>query len=204
MEQHFACSHADYKVKWDSAAQHCKEVAESRRDCQGLDSGLATQALRQLKLDGQSQKDNVETAREFGDGDLCVRCGEAVEDLEHIAHHCPAWAAERREVALPASALKAPPCAKLQPRLWFPGLLGPSEKWSTVCQAVRNFWLLVGPKMRIRSEQWPRVRLPAPEGPELVPEVVETVATAALPAAPFGVGPHQRVVEHETYLTCAI
>eukprot|EP00971_Amphidinium_carterae_P004411 88351-Amphidinium_carterae.2 len=49
--------------------------------------------------------------------------------------------------------------------------------WSTVCQAVRNF--LVGPKLRIRPEQWPGVRLPAPEP---VPEVVETVATAAFPA----------------------
>eukprot|EP00971_Amphidinium_carterae_P119498 2367214-Amphidinium_carterae.1 len=44
---------------------------------------------------------------------LCVRCGEAVEDLEHIVHHCPAWAAERREVELPVSALAAPPCVKL-------------------------------------------------------------------------------------------
>eukprot|EP00971_Amphidinium_carterae_P289910 5756530-Amphidinium_carterae.1 len=34
------------------------------------------------------------------------------------------------------------------------------QHWGTVCQAVRHFWLLVGPKMRIRPEQWPRVRLP--------------------------------------------
>eukprot|EP00971_Amphidinium_carterae_P327379 6458705-Amphidinium_carterae.3 len=44
---------------------------------------------------------------------MCVRCGEAVEDLEHIVHHCAAWAAERREVVLPACALEAPPCVKL-------------------------------------------------------------------------------------------
>eukprot|EP00971_Amphidinium_carterae_P225881 4479955-Amphidinium_carterae.1 len=37
----------------------------------------------------------------------------AAEDLEHIVHHCPACAAERREVALPASVLDAPPCVKL-------------------------------------------------------------------------------------------
>eukprot|EP00971_Amphidinium_carterae_P161667 3204917-Amphidinium_carterae.1 len=33
--------------------------------------------------------------------------------------------------------------------------LEPSEEWkqwSTVCQAVRNFWLLVGPKLRVRPE----------------------------------------------------
>eukprot|EP00971_Amphidinium_carterae_P133451 2643211-Amphidinium_carterae.1 len=87
----------------------------------GRDSGLATQTLRQLKLDGQSQKDI---------GDLRVRCGEAVEDLEHIVHHCLAWA------ALPASALEAPPCVKMaccllrkgrlcltMNRLWLPGLV---------------------------------------------------------------------------------
>eukprot|EP00971_Amphidinium_carterae_P093819 1856468-Amphidinium_carterae.1 len=50
---------------------------------------------------------------ELGVGDLCVRCGEAVEDLEHIVHPCPAWAAERWQVELPASALDAPPCVKL-------------------------------------------------------------------------------------------
>eukprot|EP00971_Amphidinium_carterae_P074173 1465797-Amphidinium_carterae.1 len=59
--------------------------------------------------------------------------------------------------------------------------LEPSEEWkhwSTVCQVVRNCWLLVGPIRRICLEQWPRVRLPTPE-PE--PEIVETVSTAALP-----------------------
>eukprot|EP00971_Amphidinium_carterae_P277121 5499282-Amphidinium_carterae.1 len=53
-------------------------------------------------------------------GDLCVRCGEAVENLEHIVHHFPACAAERREVALPASALDAPPCVKLHGLLSVP------------------------------------------------------------------------------------
>eukprot|EP00971_Amphidinium_carterae_P255374 5069779-Amphidinium_carterae.1 len=125
-----------------------KKVAEYWPDFQGLDSGLATQALRQLKLDGQSQKDNVKTAlnavlggvwhearvhAEFGVGDLCVRCSEAVEDLEHIVHHCPAWAAEKREVELPAFALKVPPCVKLR------GLL-PAPKMQVVIkhEPVRN------------------------------------------------------------------
>eukprot|EP00971_Amphidinium_carterae_P269704 5350363-Amphidinium_carterae.1 len=30
--------------------------------------------------------------------------------------------------------------------------------WELVAKAVRNFWLLVGPKLRA----WPRVRLPTP------------------------------------------
>eukprot|EP00971_Amphidinium_carterae_P193366 3837126-Amphidinium_carterae.1 len=65
----------------------------------------------------------------------------------------------------------------------------PSEEWKqwgTVCQPLQSFWLLVGPKLRIRPEKWP------PGGVEL----------AVLPAAPFVVGPHQRVVEHETYDVC--
>eukprot|EP00971_Amphidinium_carterae_P048451 955052-Amphidinium_carterae.1 len=49
--------------------------------------------------------------------------------------------------------------------------LEPSQKWKqwgTVCQAVRKFWHMVGPKWRERLEQWPRVRLPAPESePEI-------------------------------------
>eukprot|EP00971_Amphidinium_carterae_P133603 2646081-Amphidinium_carterae.1 len=72
----------------------------------GLDSGLASQTFRQLKLDGQSQKDSVKSALNAAlggvwhetransvvdVGEMCVRCGEAVEDLEHIVHHCPAW-----------------------------------------------------------------------------------------------------------------
>eukprot|EP00971_Amphidinium_carterae_P012396 243964-Amphidinium_carterae.1 len=240
--QRFSWADAYYKVKWDSALHLCRGVADSRPDFQGLDSGLATQALRQLKLDGQSQNDNA------------------------------AWHAERREVAIPASVLEAPPCVELHglllaPRrqvvinhepgfgfqawrshytgespglkqsvhfaellatvkrwknaslnglsviakVWFLAFMlcvpkgavmpiwrlnngtrehvpfEPSEEWKQwgiICQAV-NHWLLVGPKPRIRPEQWPRVRLPAPE-PEL-------------PAAPFVVGPHQRVVEHVTY-----
>eukprot|EP00971_Amphidinium_carterae_P243567 4836953-Amphidinium_carterae.1 len=79
---------SDYKVKWDSALHHCQGAAEARPDFQGLEVGLATQALRQLKLHGQCRKDNAKTAlraalggvwhearvhAEFGD--FCVRCG---------------------------------------------------------------------------------------------------------------------------------
>eukprot|EP00971_Amphidinium_carterae_P085148 1684554-Amphidinium_carterae.1 len=50
-------------------------------------------------------------------------------------------------------------------------------------------WLLVGPKLRNRSEQWPKVRLLA-----LVPEpqIGETAGSAVLPAAPIVIRPHQR------------
>eukprot|EP00971_Amphidinium_carterae_P072112 1426266-Amphidinium_carterae.1 len=61
----------------------------------------------------------------------------------------------------------------------------------TVCQEVRHFWL----KLRIRLENWPRVRLP------VLVEVVPVMETN-LPAAPFEVGPHRRVVEHATYAMC--
>eukprot|EP00971_Amphidinium_carterae_P022765 448835-Amphidinium_carterae.1 len=74
------------------------------------------------------------------------------------------------------------------------------KQWGTVCQVVRSFWLLVCPKLRVRPEQGPRVRLPAPE---LVHEVVEPAELAVLPAAPFVVGPRQRGVEHETYAICS-
>eukprot|EP00971_Amphidinium_carterae_P340338 6478629-Amphidinium_carterae.1 len=79
----------------------CKGVADTRPDFQ---------TLKQLKLDGESQRDTVKIApvhAESGVGDLCVRCGEAMEDLEHIVHHCPAWNGEQPEVGIPASALEA-------------------------------------------------------------------------------------------------
>eukprot|EP00971_Amphidinium_carterae_P087879 1739053-Amphidinium_carterae.1 len=40
-------------------------------------------------------------------------------------------------------------------------------RWEVVAQAVRNFWLMVGPKLRDRPEAWPRVRLPAPAEAEI-------------------------------------
>eukprot|EP00971_Amphidinium_carterae_P265560 5268159-Amphidinium_carterae.2 len=283
-EQCFTWDEADYKVKWDSAMQLCKEVADSRPDFQGLASGLATQTLRQLKLDGQS----------YDVGDICVRCGEAC-----IIVLLGARAAEKREVALPASALEAPPCVKHHGLLPapkkqahssnphfrrcgvgyctntgesvfrpLPGLkesvyraeflavvraleecnpkrlvsdckgvvsclhalragrrqakgrhrdlesralaalpAGVQIAWMKAHQSdrdadegsVERADLQVGPKLRVRPEQWPRVRLPAPE-PE--PAAVETERPAVFPAEPFVCGPHQRVVAHETYAIC--
>eukprot|EP00971_Amphidinium_carterae_P275297 5462212-Amphidinium_carterae.1 len=157
-DQHFSWADADYKVKWDSALHLCKGVAASRTDFQGLDSCLATQALRQLKLDEQSQKDNVKMAPNALQGNRMA--GAAADNVtrEHV-------------------------------HLKF---FEPSDEWKCwgiVCQVARNVWLLVGPKQRIRPEQWPRVRLPDPE-PE--PDQVVPVEVTNLLAAPFVVGPHQR------------
>eukprot|EP00971_Amphidinium_carterae_P311687 6195101-Amphidinium_carterae.3 len=74
-----------------------------------------------------------------------------------------------------------------------------SKLRSTVCQAVRNFWLLVSPTLRNRPEQWPTVRLPAPE-PE--PEVVEFERPVRFPAEPLVCGHYLHVVEHETNAIC--
>eukprot|EP00971_Amphidinium_carterae_P264180 5240863-Amphidinium_carterae.1 len=82
---------------------------------------------------------------EFGVGELCVRCGELLR-IWTFVHHCPAWFGERREVALPASALEAPPCVRLHGLLlsvrwssimswfWFPGLA--STLYGLMGQAV--------------------------------------------------------------------
>eukprot|EP00971_Amphidinium_carterae_P008401 165722-Amphidinium_carterae.2 len=92
-------------------------------DFAGLAAGLCTFSYRRLKLDGQSQKEDRKAAltaalggvwheerahAAFQVGDICVRCAEAVENLEHIVHHCPRWNKERRESGLPAHALEAP------------------------------------------------------------------------------------------------
>eukprot|EP00971_Amphidinium_carterae_P218025 4328230-Amphidinium_carterae.1 len=54
-------------------------------------------------------------------GDTCVRCGEDVENLEHIVLHCPHWNKERREACLPAHTAVAPACVRLHGLLPAPG-----------------------------------------------------------------------------------
>eukprot|EP00971_Amphidinium_carterae_P027136 534916-Amphidinium_carterae.1 len=97
---------------------------------------LSASAYRQLKLDGQSQKEDrkaplnaalggvwhEERAHSaFQVGDTCVRCGEAVENLEHVVLHCPHWNKERREACLPTHTAVAPACARLHGLLPAPG-----------------------------------------------------------------------------------
>eukprot|EP00971_Amphidinium_carterae_P351212 6491977-Amphidinium_carterae.1 len=103
---------------------------------EGLALGLSTSAYRQLKLDGQSQKDDRKAALNaalggvwheerahsaFQVGDICVRCGEDVENLEHIVLHCPHWNKERREACLPTHTAVAPACVRLHGLLPAPG-----------------------------------------------------------------------------------
>eukprot|EP00971_Amphidinium_carterae_P320844 6377770-Amphidinium_carterae.1 len=40
-------------------------------------------------------------------------------------------------------------------------------RWEIAAKAVRNFWILVGPKLRERPEAWPRVKLPPPAEEEI-------------------------------------
>eukprot|EP00971_Amphidinium_carterae_P045473 894816-Amphidinium_carterae.1 len=87
---------------------------------------VALQREKELKLDGQSQKEDRKVALNaalgglrheerahsaFQVGDTCVRCGEGVENLEHIVHHRPHWNKERRESGMPSHAPEAPACA---------------------------------------------------------------------------------------------
>eukprot|EP00971_Amphidinium_carterae_P123422 2444259-Amphidinium_carterae.1 len=93
-------------------------------------------------------------------------------------------------------------CSATPPGVWIALIcMATMRRMWPQTEAVRNFWLLVGPKLRNRPEQWPRVRLPAPE-PE--PEVVESERPVRFPAEPFVCGPHLHVniLAHETYAIC--
>eukprot|EP00971_Amphidinium_carterae_P212154 4210058-Amphidinium_carterae.1 len=58
-------------------------------------------------------------------------------------------------------------------------------------KAVRDFWILVGPKLRERPEAWPRVRLPPP-----FEEEVDAIGLAGPvehdTQAPHVEGPHKQ------------
>eukprot|EP00971_Amphidinium_carterae_P187161 3714789-Amphidinium_carterae.1 len=81
-------------------------LLETNRPCAPKPAlGLTLRAsYRQLKLDGQRAH------AAFQVGDICVRCEEALENLEHIVHQCPHWNKERRESGLPNHGLEAPAC----------------------------------------------------------------------------------------------
>eukprot|EP00971_Amphidinium_carterae_P023794 469064-Amphidinium_carterae.1 len=71
--------------------------------------------------------------------------------------------------------------------------------WADFANKVYHFWLLVKPQLCERPEDKPRVRLPA----EVVEETPEVGPRGMVyPEAPFQLGPHLRVVRHETYLRC--
>eukprot|EP00971_Amphidinium_carterae_P079319 1569287-Amphidinium_carterae.1 len=69
-----------------------------------------------------------------------------------------------------------------------------------MAQAVRNFWLMVAPKLRIRPEAWPRIRLPQAETEVAMPPLAGP--GEPLPQAPHVEGPHRRVVTFNTFARC--
>eukprot|EP00971_Amphidinium_carterae_P223733 4439128-Amphidinium_carterae.1 len=78
-------------------------------------------------------------------GDICVRCGEEVENLEHIVLHrlhCPHWNKERREACLPSHTAVAPACVRLHGLLPAPGPgLLPAHEPALVSKAgVNTVW----------------------------------------------------------------
>eukprot|EP00971_Amphidinium_carterae_P220165 4370753-Amphidinium_carterae.2 len=64
--------------------------------------------------------------------------------------------------------------------------------WQDFAMKVYHLWRLVGPQLRERPEEQPRVKLPAE------PLAPPPVAPAREPDtdAPFQLGAHQRVVKH--------
>eukprot|EP00971_Amphidinium_carterae_P001818 36575-Amphidinium_carterae.2 len=98
--QWFLWDEATLRAKWDLAQVLCAEVARTNGDFEGLAAGLSTCAYRQLKLDGQSQKEDRKAALNAALGGVwheerAHSAGEGVENLEHIVHHCPHWNKER-------------------------------------------------------------------------------------------------------------
>eukprot|EP00971_Amphidinium_carterae_P176424 3498153-Amphidinium_carterae.1 len=105
--QWFSWDEAALQAKWHSAQVLYAKVASTRADFEGLAASFSIASFRQLKLNGQSQKEDRKSAPNaalgaFQVGDFCVKCGEAVENLEHIVHHCPHWRKKRCESGLPA------------------------------------------------------------------------------------------------------
>eukprot|EP00971_Amphidinium_carterae_P178785 3546293-Amphidinium_carterae.1 len=70
--------------------------------------------------------------------------------------------------------------------------------WQDFAMKVYHFWRLVGPQLRDRPEEQPRVKLranppvPAPAAPARAPDT----------DAPFQLGEHLRVVKHANLLQC--
>eukprot|EP00971_Amphidinium_carterae_P111045 2199708-Amphidinium_carterae.2 len=61
-DQYFTWSEADHKVKWDSAKHLLAEVATSRPDFRGLETGLSTQSYRHLKRSANRTEDSFRSA----------------------------------------------------------------------------------------------------------------------------------------------
>eukprot|EP00971_Amphidinium_carterae_P202484 4017731-Amphidinium_carterae.1 len=70
--------------------------------------------------------------------------------------------------------------------------------WQDFAMKVYHFWRLVGPQLRDRPEEQPRVKLPTE------PPAPPPAASARVPDtdAPFQLGQHRRVVKHASFLQC--
>eukprot|EP00971_Amphidinium_carterae_P312076 6203362-Amphidinium_carterae.1 len=70
--------------------------------------------------------------------------------------------------------------------------------WQDFAMKVHQFWRLVGPQLRDRPEEQPRVKLP------IEPLAPSTVAPGRVRDTdePFQLGEHQRVVKHASFLQC--
>eukprot|EP00971_Amphidinium_carterae_P340640 6479084-Amphidinium_carterae.1 len=117
----------------------------------------STSAYRQLRLDGQSQKEDRKAALNaalggmwheerahsaFQVGNTCVRSGEGVENLERIVFHCPHWNKERCEAGLPSHAQEAQACVRLHGLLPAPppGALPAHEPPLVMRAGVHTVW----------------------------------------------------------------
>eukprot|EP00971_Amphidinium_carterae_P121095 2398538-Amphidinium_carterae.3 len=74
------------RAGWDSAQVLCAKVASTRADFAGLDAGLSTSSYRQLKLDGQNQKEDRKVAYDAALG------GVWHEERAHAAFRCGIFA----------------------------------------------------------------------------------------------------------------
>eukprot|EP00971_Amphidinium_carterae_P329168 6461467-Amphidinium_carterae.1 len=72
-------------------------------------------------------------------------------------------------------------------------------RWADFANKVFHFWRLVGPKLRERPDEEPRIRLP--REPVLEPPEVP-LHGMVFPEAPFQLGQHLRVVRHADFLQC--
>eukprot|EP00971_Amphidinium_carterae_P181289 3596469-Amphidinium_carterae.1 len=66
---------------------------------------------------------------------------------------------------------------------------------------VYHFWRLVGPQLRERPEEQPRVKLPAEPNHQSLPLLLQSGCQIDTDV-PFQLGEHQRVVKHASFLQC--
>eukprot|EP00971_Amphidinium_carterae_P036108 709612-Amphidinium_carterae.2 len=86
----------DLCAKWDSAQVLCAKVAATRADFEGLAARRSTASFRQLKLDGQSQKEERKAALKPFKWVIFVSGVEKRWRTLSTVHRCPRWHKKRR------------------------------------------------------------------------------------------------------------